>query len=55
MTATNVSADTRKRQNTKVKGSMVSSPIFIIGNDVPHKAPASSVKNIALALLLSNS
>jgi len=54
MTTSSVIADTKKRQNTKVKGSMVSNPIFIIGKEVPHKAPANSVKNIALDFLLSN-
>jgi hypothetical protein len=49
-----VIADTKKRQNTKVKGSMVSNPIFIIGKDVPHKAPAKSVKKTALDFLLNN-
>jgi len=52
--AISVIADTKKRQNTNVKGSMVSSPILIIGKDVPHKAPANIVKNTALDFWLSN-
>ena len=51
--ATNATQDTRKRQKTNVKGSMVSNPIFMIGKEVPHKAPAKRVKNMALVLLLS--
>lgn len=49
-----VTQETKKRQNKNVKGSIVFSPIFMIGNEVPHSAPANRVKNTALALLLSN-
>ncbi len=49
-----VMQETKKRQNRNVKGSIVSSPIFMIGNEVPHNAPAKRVKNTALAFLLSN-
>ena len=45
--------ETKKRQNRNEKGSIVSSPIFMIGNEVPHSAPAKRVKNTALALLLN--
>jgi hypothetical protein len=53
ITATKLKQETRKRQNTKVKGSIVSNPILMIGKEVPHKAPAKIVKNTALALLLN--
>ena len=46
--------ETRKRQNRNVNGSIVSNPIFMMGNDVPHKAPANMVKKTALALLLNS-
>ncbi len=45
--------DTKNRQKTNVKGLMVSNPILIIGNDVPHNAPARMVIKTALALLLN--
>ena len=32
--------ETRKRQKTNVKGSIVFNPILMIGNEVPHNAPA---------------
>jgi len=48
-----VTAETRKRQNKNVNGSIVFNPIFIIGKDVPQRHPASKVKNTAFALLLT--
>jgi len=47
-----VADETKKRQKTNVNGSIVFNPIFIIGKDVPHRQPASNVKNTALAILL---
>ena len=44
MTATNVTEEIRKRQNRNVNGSMVSNPIFMIGKEVPHNAPARGCK-----------
>jgi hypothetical protein len=46
--------DTKKRQKTKVKGSIVFNPIFIMGNDVPHRTPAKIVKKTALLLVLNS-
>jgi len=54
MTINNVRQEMKKRQKTNVNGSIVFSPILMIGKEVPHNAPAKIVKKTALALLLNN-
>jgi hypothetical protein len=48
MAISNVTDENRKRQKTNANGSIVASPSFIIGKDVPHKTPANIVKTTAL-------
>jgi len=53
MTINNVIQEMKKRQNTNVKGSIVFSPILMIGKEVPHNTPAKIVEKTALALSLN--
>ena len=54
MTTSSVIVATRNRQKTNANGSIYVKPILIIGNDVPHRMPASMVRKIALLFLVNN-
>jgi hypothetical protein len=54
ITTISVTEETKKRQKTNANGSMVLSPILIMGKDVPHKTPANMVKKTAFPFLLNS-